>query len=244
VGRFKDFLGIPDVEPSEYTLEERKLFATNARIGWTTAACGLFGVPAIAFWAGGVACHAHAGWAGFLAYYGGDLLAAVAAAAAGAFFGFIFGLPRTLDPERRTELVQAAAQQKDPMVAAHAAMAANTNLERVSDWLTTLLIGATLVQIKEIVGWVGGLGQKIIDSGTPANNAVVPIIIVFYFALSFVGFYMITRTYLTFALAQTLGMLTGKSGRNGQEGPGVTSEPKDQKTRDQPAPSSDQGATS
>ena len=97
------------------------------------------------------------------------------------------------------------------MAASHAVMSANTNLERVSDWLTTLLVGATLVQIKDIIAWVGGLGEKIIDGSGPANEAIVPISLVCYFALSFLGLYLVTRLYVTFALAQTLEMLTGRS---------------------------------
>jgi len=149
------------------------------------------------------------GWPGiwgFLAYFGGDLLAA---AAAGAFVGFIFGLPRTLDAESRTKLLDAV-QKNDTVAASHAAMAANTNLERVSDWLTTLLIGATLVQIKDIVIWVGGIGKNLIDGRAPANDAVVPIIIVCYFALSFLGIYLITRLYVTYALSLTLDLLTAR----------------------------------
>src|SRR5438876_12148370 len=46
--------------------------------------------------------------------------------------------------------VATAATRAGPAAASHALLAANTNLERISDWLTTLLIGATLVQVKEI----------------------------------------------------------------------------------------------
>jgi hypothetical protein len=204
---WKEFLGFPEVPPGSYRIEESKLFAANARIGWTIAACGILGVPVIAIWAGGVACRV--GSAGsFWVYFGGDLLVAVAAAAAGALAGFIFGLPRTLDPARREDVVQAV-QAGDPVAVSHAAMAANTNLERISDWLTTLLIGATLVQIKSIIEWVGELGQKLVTGSVPNNEAVVPIIVIYYFALGFLGVYLVTRLYVTFALGLTLSLLTG-----------------------------------
>jgi len=80
-------------------------------------------------------------------------------------------------------------------------MATNTNLERISDWLTTVLIGATLVQIKDIAQWVGSLGKNLVATGAAANDAVVPIIIIYFFALAFLGVYLITRLYLTSALS-------------------------------------------
>jgi hypothetical protein len=63
-----------------------------------------------------------------------------------------------------------------------------------------LLIGATLVQIKDIAQWVGSLGKSLIATGPAANDAVVPIIVIYFFALSFLGVYLITRLYLTSAL--------------------------------------------
>jgi hypothetical protein len=76
------------------------------------------------------------------------------------------------------------------------------------DWLTTLLIGATLVQIKDIAGWVGSLDKSLIGTGPAANDAMVPIIVIYFFTLSFLGVYLITRLYLTSAFRQTLGILT------------------------------------
>jgi hypothetical protein len=72
-------------------------------------------------------------------------------------------------------------------------MAANTNLERISDRLSMLLIGATLVQIKEIAAWVGKLGDGLLQSSQTANDAVVSIIVIYFFAFAFLGVYLITR---------------------------------------------------
>ena len=86
----------------------------------------------------------------------------------------------------------------------------NTNLEKVSDWLTTLLIGATLVQIGSIPGWLGGLSTFIEPAVGVANSRVAPFVVVFYFGLAFLGVYLITRLYLTTALN-----LPGIDGDNG-----------------------------
>src|SRR6516165_1028724 len=100
--------------------------------------------------------------------------------------------------------VQPASFQIDPI---HAVM--ELVLERISDWLTALLIGATLVQIKDISAWIGGLGRGLLQGGANANDAIIPVIVIYFFTLAFLGVYLITRLYLTSAFVQTLGMLAG-----------------------------------
>ncbi|MGA2129563.1 MAG: hypothetical protein ABSG76_25815 [Xanthobacteraceae bacterium] len=198
--------GRQQTSPS-YSQEEQKIFAATFKIGSTVVTFGIAGVVITAVWANGVAgASADAATFGFSTYVGADLLVAAASAAAGALLGFIFGIPRTLDPAGRAAV--ATAVQSGGPATTQAVMAANTNLERISDWLTTLLIGATLVQIKDIAGWIGSLGKNLIVAGPAANDAMIPIIVIYYFALSFLGVYLITRLYLTSAFRQTLGMLT------------------------------------
>jgi len=48
-----------------------------------------------------------------------------------------------------------------------------------------------------------------LQGGAAANDAIVPVIVIYFFTLSFLGVYLITRLYLTSAFVQTLGMLTG-----------------------------------
>ena len=47
--------------------------------------------------------------------------------------------------------------------------------------------------------------------GAAANEAVIPVIVIYFFTLAFLGVYLITRLYLTSAFVQTLGMLTGSA---------------------------------
>ena len=137
------------------------------------------------------------------------VLVGIASAAVGALLGFIFGIPRTLDPASRIAVAGAMAQG-GPVASSQAALAANTNLERVSDWLTTVLIGITLVQSQSVITWIWSLGDKFKDG--IKIQVLVPIIVVYYFALAFLGTYLITRLYLTYALQQSLAFLTGAAG--------------------------------
>jgi Putative Ig domain len=168
---------------------------------------GVVGLIALAIWSFSQvkAGQDTIGWQTF----GTTALVGIASAAVGALLGFIFGIPRTLDPAGRVAVAGAVAQG-GPAVGSQAALAANTNLERVSDWLTTLLIGATLVQSQTVITWIGSLGDKFTAGLT--IQVLVPIIVVYYFALAFLGTYFITRLYLTFALQQTLVLLTGAAG--------------------------------
>src|SRR5258708_11571505 len=208
-------LGKKDDADVGYSSEENKIFASSFRIAWTVVAFGVAGLGAIALWAHGTRAVANVN---FTAFFGADLLIAAAAASAGALFGFVFGIPRTLDPASRAALATATSQRGSG-AASTALMAANTNLERISDWLTTLLIGATLVQIKDIAAWVAGLGKGLFEGGQAANDAVIPVIVIYFFALAFLGVYLITRLYLTSAFVQTLGMLTGSIEENTAEDP-------------------------
>jgi hypothetical protein len=143
----------------------------------------------------------------FLAIFGADLIAGAAAGSVGAVAGFVFGIPRTREAADQVPGDDTPLQQRQR---SKAALLANTNLERISDWLTTLLIGATLVQLHDVPDWLGKLGTAL-DTGLK-NQDVVPFVLVYFFGLAFLGIYLVTRLYLTAALRRTLGLVNGGDG--------------------------------
>lgn len=178
--------------PVEYTEEERKVFEATKKIGPAILLAVLIGGIAVLAWAvgqgyedGDFSCSK------FLKAVGLYTLIAGASGAVGALLGFLFGVPRT------REAAEAARQGQDARAVQRAVLAANTNLERVSDWLTTLLLGATLVQIKPLAEWIGGLGKGLKESPV---ETLMPIIVVYFLVLGFLGVYLMTRLYLTYAL--------------------------------------------
>jgi len=199
-----------------YSVDEQKISLASRTIGKAVLLAALTGVIALVIWAWGLSRSANAGASpSFDVIFGADLLVGIAAAAAGAVFGFIFGIPRTLNVADRAAVATAASQND---AATHAMMSSNTNLERISDWLTTLLIGATLVQIKDIAAWVGALGKDLLKNGALANDALVPVIVILFFSLSFLGVYLITRLYLTSAFMEMLGIMTGGAASGASNG--------------------------
>jgi hypothetical protein len=98
----------------------------------------------------------------------------LAACAVGGIVGFVFALPRA----RFTDQTAPAADQ-EPVTESH--YMANTNLLKVSDWLTTILIGLGLVQLGRVVPAVGNLASVLeepLGGGANAGAFGVAVVVV------------------------------------------------------------------
>lgn len=157
---------------------------------------------------------------------GFGLLGASAAALVGGFFGFLFALPRDLSRLAPAEhAAPAAAFASDPARKENGgangrtgeteeqgqdrarASWANNNLVKVSDWLTTMVVGVGLVEFNNIVIWLGKMGAKVggatgID-GTSAQESFGTAVLLAGFAIGFLVGYIHTRTEVTTTLAST-----------------------------------------
>ena len=110
-----------------------------------SAACGFF-------------CHVSGG--------GLAVLAAAGAFSAGGVLGLLFGAPRWGD---------AGAQPAQPAGAAAAAPSSvrpNTSLEKVADWLTTIIVGLGLVHLKDLEGRVTNMGVWLTNAITLQTKGV------------------------------------------------------------------------
>ena len=76
------------------------------------------------------------------------LMIAVSALVSGAFVGFLFGIPRTLQ-QRDSQKNQDIDSGKDKL--SGLTYQVNTNLEEISDWLTKIMVGIGLTQIPGII---------------------------------------------------------------------------------------------
>ena len=99
-------------------------------------------------------------WRVMVRFIGIALLVASAGFASGALLGFLFGVPRAA---RAGEANAAASGGTAAQPASK--LAANTNLEEVSDWLTKIVVGVTLVQFAK-------MNEALLDFGGEVSRAV------------------------------------------------------------------------
>lgn len=155
-----------------------------------------------------------AGWESFA-----PLLWALALGVAGMGIGFLFGIPKVLQGSAPP---QSQPQPPDPTPAVASAQSpqpaaqdyrqrVNTNLEEISDWLTKIIVGLGLIQLKELPRQLDLLSRRISTSfdGTESYRAVATALIVFFVVIGFLYGYLMTRLYLQGALARAENELGG-----------------------------------
>ncbi|HEX3746779.1 MAG TPA: hypothetical protein VHW09_22730 [Bryobacteraceae bacterium] len=119
---------------------------------------------------------------------------ALACLGAGSLLGIVFGIPRSASQKPDTD---------------HAApdLLANTNMEQISDWLTKLLVGAGLVELKELPHAIDSAARYIAPA-IAANGEVVgakltsvaAALLIYFSVEGFIGGYIFTRVYFVIAL--------------------------------------------
>lgn len=139
-------------------------------------------------------------WAHTLTYLGTGVAVAAASMLVGGLLGFLFGIPRT----SQQPAVAPAPASTTPGAAAPANSASgreyqpNTNLEQISDWLTKILVGVGLIQVRAIsdklYSMAGGIAGALSD--TPGNRTFALALVLFFAVAGFLLAYLWTRLYL------------------------------------------------
>lgn len=116
---------------------------------------------------------------------------AAAAGLAGALLGFLFGIPRTLQSENDST----AGSSKTSMVGNYSG---NTNLEQMSDWLTKILVGVSLVQLGKVGPALAQLGDGLrpMLGGTETGRGFGVTLSIFALVSGFLLSYLWTRVRL------------------------------------------------
>ncbi|MBG0568071.1 hypothetical protein [Actinoplanes aureus] len=129
----------------------------------------------------------------FLQIVGVGSMVSAAAAVAGGFAGFLFGIPRSAQVDE-----VASSNLSRP-----ALLRVNTNLEQISDWLTKILVGVSLVQLPHIADAGRRLTAVLADAigGDPGSIGMAGSMLVYYLGNGFLGGYYLTRTTLTTVFA-------------------------------------------
>lgn len=142
---------------------------------------------------------------GYLAIAGACVVIAVTAFAVGAALGFIFGIPRVLTKDTPPKDIADGAQGES--AARRKFLQSNTNLERISDWLTTMIVGVALIQLHKLTEAVEGFqaflrGFSVNCAELTACDASMlvtlgPIVVVLGAVGGFLFMYLYTRLVLT-----------------------------------------------
>lgn len=112
-------------------------------------------------------------------------LLAGAAGTGGLLMGFLFGIPRTLQGQQQAN--------------SGTSYQINTNLEQISDWLTKIIVGVTLIQIGEIPKLLMELNEYVarrLPRGA-VEEPFVGMVVVFAAVLGFLIGYLATRLYVS-----------------------------------------------
>lgn len=120
---------------------------------------------------------------------------------AGAILGFIFSVPKIISgnpgPQPEASLDSTSIKRT---------IEQNNNLTQVSDWLTKVLIGAGLVELKEIPGFVlhvaevMGEGVRSVSTKLPAHDSATLIsaaVILYFTCWGFISGYVVMKLVLT-----------------------------------------------
>lgn len=128
--------------------------------------------------------------------YGG--LMAIAFAAIGGLFGFLFGIPRSI----QNEAPKSSNSNQTPSTSTR--LGVNTNLEQISDWLTKILIGVGLTALNNIPKKIWALAD-LLKGGLYDNQGVTVLVTLNFFVCGFFAGYLLTRLFLSRAFSEVEG---------------------------------------
>ena len=142
------------------------------------------------------------------------LMWALACLVSGVGVGFLFGIPRVNQPGRRRAAVTTDPGAAGPSQAARPvtvvaetdqrgySQTVNANLEEISDWLTKIIVGLGLVELRNIPDHLYSMAQLLASClGETCSLAMAHALIVWFAVLGFLIGYLATRIYLAFVFS-------------------------------------------
>jgi tetratricopeptide (TPR) repeat protein len=146
------------------------------------------------------------------------LLWAVACLAVGWLVGFLFGIPKVLQSDAALAQAQgnAAASGQQGATPGRATAGAgatmsqaqriqfqvNTNLEQISDWLTKIIVGLGLINLKQVPDYINRLANFMGPALGEDGGVMATAIFLYFSSLGFMGGYVTTRLWLAGAFSR------------------------------------------
>jgi hypothetical protein len=178
------------------TTQSEAAFKRLRSFGWF----GLFAVTVYALQA--------PSWRQFVGVASTGVVVASASLVMGILLGFLFGIPRTpqQSPPPKTQSANTTDNSApgETNETSGTSYQPNTNLEQISDWLTKILVGVGLTQVRAIsekLNQVAG-GVAWVLGSPNGNRAFALALILTYLVLGFLYSYLWTRLYLAKAFRQ------------------------------------------
>lgn len=138
---------------------------------------------------------------------------ALACMISGTIIGFLFGIPRVLQKDAALIPQEPSAEAKPVPSKLQSAyrQQVNTNLEQISDWLTKIIVGIGLIELRRLPEFLNRSSAFIANGlgATGDNQPVAAAIIIYFGIIGFLGGYTVTRIYLAGAFKRAD---TGESG--------------------------------
>ena len=136
-----------------------------------------------------------------------SVLWATGGLAVGTFAGFLFGIPKILQRNQDSEEPEAAKSNNKSKSDQTYRQQVNTNLTEISDWLTKIIVGLGLINLRQIPTFIQGKADvlttslKAFDSAGDYHAFAVAVIVTFP-TFGFLFGYLSTRLYLASAFAR------------------------------------------
>jgi hypothetical protein len=126
------------------------------------------------------------------------LLWCLACCAAGSFIGFIFGIPRTLSSDTARHALPPEQTARGAPTPHGPSTAVNTNLEQISDWLTKIIVGVSLVNSEKLGAAMMAVARHMAASfgGGAARVSLATAMLAYFSVVGLLGGYLLTRLFL------------------------------------------------
>jgi len=138
-------------------------------------------------------------WAGGFTTIGTGLFLAGAATLCGSILGFLFGVPKR-DVEPKHPDVEPKLRDGEK------AYQPNTNLEQISDWLTKIIVGVGLIEIKKIIYFFKTVGEYCGPAfgPSPSGEIIATSLTIHYILVGFIQGFLLAYLWLPGAFARAV----------------------------------------
>lgn len=125
---------------------------------------------------------------------------------AGGAIGFLFGIPKIMQPSTKTDNTDKTEVQNNQSGNGDYKLFVNTNLTEISDWLTKIIVGLGLVNLTKLPPYINSIALSLSNGINSKDNASTLAfaygLIICYTILGFLFGYLFTRLVLSQAFAE------------------------------------------